>query len=68
KRVREALQLTAAALRDDVLIPDVVEVLTRAPIMKPWMYVLGGNFMWKRQAKANGLQPKQLKARPYEVS
>jgi len=67
KRVREALQLTAAALRDDVLIPNAVEVLTRAPIMKPWMYVLGGNIMWKRQAKANGLQHKQLKARPYEL-
>lgn len=65
KRIRSALELAAEGLRDDVLIPDAVEVLTRAPIMKPWMYVLGGNFMWKRQAKANGLHSKQLKARPY---
>jgi hypothetical protein len=65
KRIREALELTAEALRDDVLIPGAVDALTRAPIMKPWLYVLGGNFMWKRQAKANGVRD-QLKAQPYK--
>ena len=66
KRIREALETASNALRDDILIPDAVDALTRKPIMKPWLYVMGGNFMWKRQAKANGLDPKQLKARPYE--
>jgi len=66
KRIREALEMASNALRDDILIPDAVDVLTRKPIMKPWLYVMGGNFMWKRQAKANGLDPKQLNARPYE--
>lgn len=68
KRIRDALEFASNALRDDILIPDAVEVLTRKPIMKPWMYVLGGNMMWKRQAKANGLDPKELQARPCEQS
>jgi len=66
KRIREALEMASNALRDDILIPDAVDVLTRKPIMKPWLYVIGGNFMWKRQAKANGLEPEDLRARPYE--
>lgn len=66
KRIRGALETASNALRDDILIPDSVDVLTRKPIMKPWLYVMGGNLMWKRQAKANGLDPKQLNARPYE--
>jgi len=66
KRIRGALESASRALRDDILIPDDVEVLTRKPIMKPWMHVLGGNMMWKKQAKANGLDPKDLQARPYE--
>ena len=66
KRIRSALELAAEGLRDDILIPDAVYALTRKPSMKPWLYILGGNFMWRRQAKANGLTPKQLAARPYE--
>jgi len=68
KRIREALESASSALRDDILISNSVDALTRKPIMKPWMYVLGGNVMWKKQAKANGLTPKQLTARPYEKS
>jgi len=66
KRVRRALTLAGEALRDDILIPDSVHALTSKPMMKPWLYVLGGNIMWRRQAKANGLDPKQLAARPDE--
>lgn len=68
KRIRGALETASNALRDDILIPDSVDAITRKPIMKPWLYVAGGNVMWKRQAKANGLHPKQLSARPYERS
>jgi len=65
KRLRAALKQVSEALRDDVLIPDAVDIATNKPIMKPWLYVLGGNFMWRRQAKANGVRD-QLKAQPYK--
>ncbi len=68
KRIRRALTLAGEALRDDILIPDSVNALTSKLMMKPWLYVLGGNVMWRRQAKANGLDPKQLAARPDEIS
>ncbi|MBU1049611.1 hypothetical protein KKG90_06240 [Candidatus Bipolaricaulota bacterium] len=66
KRIRSALTLAADALRDDILVPDAVDALTGKPMMPPWLYVFGGNFMWKRQAKANGLDAKRLGDRPYE--
>lgn len=65
KRIRAALEMVSEALRDDVLIPDAVAITTTAPIMRPWLYVLGGNFMWRRRAKANGVRD-QLKAQPYK--
>ena len=65
KRLRAALKQVSEALRDDILIPDTVDKTTNKPIMKPWLYVLGGNFMWRRQAKANGVRD-QLKAQPYK--
>ncbi len=65
KRIRAALEMVSTALRDDILIPDAVEVLTCKPIMKPWLYALGGSFMWRRWAKANGVRD-QLKAQPYK--
>lgn len=65
KRIREALETASNALRDDILIPNAVEVLTRKPIINPWLYALGGSFMWRRWAKANGVRD-QLKAQPYK--
>jgi len=65
KRLRAALKQVSESLRDDVLIPDAVDIATNKPIMKPWLYVLGGNFMWRRQGKANGVRD-QLKAQPYK--
>lgn len=65
KRIREALRSVAEALRADILISDSVSRATSTPVMKPWLYILGGNFMWRRQAKANGVRD-QLKAQPYK--
>ena len=38
--------------------------MTRKPIMPPWLYVLGGNIMWKRWAAKNGAK-ERLRDRPY---
>ncbi|MFC2079497.1 hypothetical protein ACFLSZ_05925 [Candidatus Bipolaricaulota bacterium] len=64
-KVQKAFKLAAEALRGDILIPVDVRKLTRSRIIPAWLYILGGNMMWKKQAKANGVR-NQLKAQPYK--
>ena len=66
KPLRIALDRVAESLREDILIPDSVATAMTTPVLRPWLYVLGGNAMWGRLAKANGLSRKSLGARPYE--
>ena len=65
KRTREALDMFVEAVDLEILVPDEVERLTRKPIMPSWLYVLGGNFMWRRWAKRNGAKDR-LRDRPHE--
>jgi len=63
KRVRKALDIVIEALDLELLVSDEVRQLTAKPIIPSWLYVFGGNAMWKRQAKQNGTKAK-LRARP----
>jgi hypothetical protein len=65
KKVRQAFELVVTALNEGNHVPDRVKELTKRRIMPAFLYVLGGNFMWNKQAKANGIRD-QLKAQPYK--
>jgi len=65
RNVRKALQLVVEALHDDVLIPNIVGELLSRRVIPQSLYILGGNVMWKRQAKRNGVRD-QIKAQPYK--
>ena len=64
RSVRRAFTLIIEALRDEVLIPEEVYKLTKYRVMPARLYVLGGNVMWRRLAKKNGVAD-QLRAQPY---
>jgi len=65
RRVREAFDTLAESIDLEILVPDQVERLTREPLMPSWLYVIGGNHMWKRWAARNGAK-ERLRDRPYE--
>ena len=65
KKVRQAFELAITALNEGTQIPVSIRKLTNKRIMPAFLYVLGGNFMWNKQAKANGVRD-QLKAQPYK--
>ena len=67
RRVRRAFDILVEALDLDILVPDEVERLTRKPIMPAWLYVIGGNVMWKRWAGKNEAKDR-LRAQPYRRS
>jgi multimeric flavodoxin WrbA len=56
----EALPRIAEAIADGKPIPEV----TLKRVMPAWFYRLGGNIMWRRQAKKNGVA-RRLRAKPY---
>jgi len=56
----EVLPRIAEAIADGKPIPEIV--LKR--VMPAWFYRLGGNIMWRRQAKKNGVA-RRLRAKPY---
>jgi len=66
KRILEGLHTAGSSLASDLAVPQIVYETLGKPIMPRWLYILGGNFMWRRFAKRNGVTPKDLKARPYE--
>jgi hypothetical protein len=57
----DALSLVAAAIANGEPIPGV----TLRKTMPAWLYRLGGNIMWRRAARKNGIAGK-LRARPYD--
>ena len=65
KKVRKAFDLVVEALGKGLRVPDSVYELTRGRLIPQFLYILGGNMMWRRQAKANGVRD-QLKAQPYK--
>lgn len=64
-KVQRAFKLAAEALRDDVLVPEEAYKLTKNRVRPRWLYILGGNMMWKKVSKANGVRD-QLDAQPYK--
>jgi hypothetical protein len=64
RSIRRAFRLVTEALHEEIVIPEEVYRLTRYRVMPAWLYVLGGNFMWRRIAKKNGARAR-LKAQPY---
>lgn len=67
QRVRKAFDLLVEAIDLELLAPVEVDRLTRKPIMPKWLYVLGGNAMWRREAAKNGVRDR-LRDRPYQRS
>ena len=65
RKVRKAFKLIVDSLREGILIPEDVYNLTKSLVIPRSLYIVGGNYMWKRQAKANGVRD-QLKAQPYK--
>jgi len=65
KRIAEGLGHLAAAMDEDILMPESVVHLTEKAMFPRWLYILVGNHMWKKQAKEYNAAGK-LKDRPYE--
>ncbi len=64
KRARSALGILTEALDLEILVPDEVDRLTRKPAMPRWLYIIGGNVMWRRWAKEYDARDR-LRDRPY---
>jgi hypothetical protein len=62
--VRRAFKLIIEALRDELLVPEEVYKLTKYRVIPASLYIFGGNVMWRRMAKKNGVRD-QLRATPY---
>ena len=54
RNVKKALDLAAADISEGRPISQEATALTARPAMPAWLYRLGGNFGWKRQAKQRG--------------
>jgi len=65
RRIREALRLIVEAIDEEILLSFSVDELTEKPTMPSWLYVVGGNAMWKKVAKQHGAE-ERLRAKPYE--
>jgi len=65
RRIAHAFELLVEAIDEEILLSNYVRDLTAKPSMPRWLYILGGNAMWRKVAKANGVAD-QLKAKPYQ--
>jgi len=65
RRIRESLRLLVEAIDEEILLSSHVDDLIGKPSMPRWLYIYGGNAMWKRAAKAHGVSDK-LRVRPCE--
>ena len=64
KKGRESLNLVAEALATGAALPEQAVTRLGRNVIPGWLYRVGGNRMWKRQAKKNDVL-RQLGARPY---
>ncbi len=64
--IREAISLIVESAQREQPVPPRVTELTRKRVMPPLLYVLGGNHIWRREARKNGLRRRDLKAQPYK--
>ncbi len=67
KRVCRALDILVEALDLELLVSEEAGQLTDKPVLPPWLYILGGNMMWKQWADRNGVKDR-LRARPYAAN
>jgi len=65
RKVGKAVELVVNALREDILVPEDAYKLAKVRAIPTFLYIVGGNYMWKRQAKANGVRDR-LNAQPYK--
>jgi hypothetical protein len=64
RNAMKALDLAAAALARGRAIPEEAVRLMGKPFVPRWLYILMGNFGWKRQARKHGTAGR-LNARPH---
>jgi hypothetical protein len=62
--IKKSLDLAANALLEGRETPEEAVRLMARPLISSWMYMLIGEFGWRRQARRNGASGK-LRARPY---
>lgn len=65
RNVLKALDLTASSLDRGEPVPAEAVDLMGKPFMPRWLYILMGNWGWKRRARKYGVK-RQLHARPYQ--
>lgn len=66
RNVRKALDLTALALTEGKAVPGEAVELFGKRFVPGWLYLVFGNYGWKRMAKKNGVRGR-LNDKPYEV-
>ena len=66
RRITRALRAAGEALATGFPIPPQVRRRANRPVMPRLLYVIGGNLMWRRMAKRNGVSKAELLAAPYE--
>jgi len=65
KRARSVLEEAGDALaRGGAISAEIAEKASK-PTMPVWLYILGGNAMWRRVAKKRGISPQDLRGKPY---
>lgn len=62
--LQKAVALAAEALSRGDPVPEEAVALAAKPAMRTWLYILGGNLMWRWEARRNGVKV-SLRARPY---
>ncbi len=62
--LQQVMTQVAEALARGDPVPTGAAALVSKPRMKTWLYILGGNVMWRRLARRQGSQ-RNLSARPY---
>lgn len=63
-RIRQSLELAAAALAKGQVVPDEARAMLAKPVIPHWAYRLTGKLRWNRWAKEHDAQ-KSLKRQPY---
>lgn len=62
--LQKVVALAAEALARGDPVPEEAMALAAKPAMWAWLCILGGNLMWHREARRNGVTV-SLRARPY---
>lgn len=65
RNVIKSLDLAVEALADNEPISQKAIYLMAKPLMPRWLYLIGGNLRWKREAKKHGVRNRML-SRPYQ--